>query len=833
MVKCVSLLAPPGPKFIDQRCGGNFFPGLGFNILEAKEDVGLPSEGPSHFGRQRSSVPSEDRGFVMKTMNFTGNSRLGLLLLVAGLIGFVAPQARADEEKDPPTRVARISYVEGSVSLQPGGQGDWGSADRNRPMTIGDKIWADKDSRAELQAGQASIHLGSMTALSFLNLDEGITQMRLAEGSINFRVRELREGELYEVDTPNLAFTVKQAGAFRIDVNEDGDASRVTAIRGEGEITADGKTYQVHVGEQAEFTGAENPAYSINRAPGPDGLDRWAEERDLKEDNSVSAKYVSRDMPGYNDLDDNGDWRDEPEYGHVWYPREVAPDWAPYSDGYWNWVGPWGWTWVGYEPWGFAPYHYGRWAFIGGAWGWCPGSFYGGYPIYGPAFVGFFGGGFGFGVGWFPLGWGEPFYPWFRCGRGFRERINVRNTFIRNVNVIHNTNIRNVNFVNSHNPRAVTTATRNAFTNGQRINRGAMHLPAGALNGAKVTNSVGLKPTQHSSLGMANVKSNIARPPAAVQSRAVVARTAPAPGATHSPVRTMNGSATTAGRFGNSPANGTARVNGQFSNSGAGGNARANGRVENSPANSGMTPRQRELSQNRPPSAMPNSNRSTSNMINNGQQRSGNNSRTWEAQGNSTDRGRAPQGFGSSNRPANAPAQGSARTTSDRPPWANGGAQPRGGNNSSSRPSAPNNNNRPSNSNGGRSYEPPQRSNSSPSYGNRGYSQQPTYSSPRTYSAPSRSYPAPSRSDSAPSRSYSAPSRSYSAPSYSAPSRSYSAPSRSYGGGGGSYGGGGGSHGGGSYSGGSSHGGGGSGSGSHAGGGGGGGSHGGGGHGRP
>src|SRR5258707_784782 len=233
----------------------------------------------------------------MKTMTFTGKSSLSMLLCLAGLLSFVAPQARAQEgqaEKDPPTRVARISYVDGSVSLQPGGQGDWGSAARNRPMTIGDKIYVDKDSRAELQAGPAAIHLGSMTALSFLNLDQGITQMRLPEGSINFRVSELREGDLYEVDAPNLAFTVKQAGAFRIDVSENGDSARVTAIRGDGEVTAGGKTYPVHAEERAEFSGTDNIQSHFERAPGPDGLDRWAAERDVKEDNSVSARYVSR-----------------------------------------------------------------------------------------------------------------------------------------------------------------------------------------------------------------------------------------------------------------------------------------------------------------------------------------------------------------------------------------------------------------------------------------------------------------------------------------------------------------------------------------------------------
>jgi len=765
-------------------------------------------------------VQSEDRGFVMKTITFTGKSSLSMLLFFAGLLSFGAPNARADEEKDPPTRVARISYVEGSVSLQPGGQGDWGSAAKNRPVTIGDKIWVDKDSRAELQAGPAAIHLGSMTALSFLNLDQGITQMRLAEGSVNFRVSELRQGDLYEVDAPNLAFTVKEAGAFRVDVNDNGDSARVTVIRGEGEVTAGGKTYEVHPGERAEFNGTENVQYSIEKAPGPDGLDRWAAERDSKEDRSVSAKYVSRDMVGYDDLDDYGDWRDEPEYGHVWYPREVAVGWAPYSYGYWNWVGPWGWTWVDYSPWGFAPYHYGRWNYFGGRWGWCPGPIYG-PPVYGPAFVGFFGGGFGFGVGWFPLGFGEPFFPWFRCRREFITQINVRNTFIRNTNVF-NTNIRNVGFVNAHNVNAVTVANRNAFMNGQAINRGATHLTPAALRGAQVTNSVGIHPTQHSALGSVNMRSNVARPPAAVQNRAVMARTAPAAGASQMRVHTVNSAGLTSGRAGNASENSgmsqrlatqqnmPARNNAPTSNNRPGNAPVMNGRLNSTPATSQMI-RQRELSQNRPPSAMSNSNRTSASVMGNAtSQRVGNSPRTWEAQGSATDRGRAPAGFGNSNRPTTtAPAQTARMSDTNRPPWARGSGQPAPSNGQSSRPSAPSyNSNRPSNSNNGRAYEPPQRS--QPSSNNRGYSQQPrsynpppsrSYSEPRTYSAPSRSYPAPSRS--------------YSAPSYSAPSRGYSGGGGGSRGGGGYSGGGGGSRG---YSGGG-------GGGSHSSGGGGGSSH--------
>src|SRR6266849_10071989 len=197
---------------------------------------------------------------------FAGKSRAVLLMSLSGLLLLIAPKARADEG-DPPSRVARISYLDGNVSFQPSGAEDWAAAAKNRPVTIGDKLWTDQDSRAELQAGQASLHLGSMTALSFLNLDEGITQLRIAEGALNFRVREMREGDLYEVDTPNLAFTVKEAGAFRIDVNENGDGTRVTVLRGEGVITTEGKTYEVHAGEQAELNGVDNPQYNVGPAP--------------------------------------------------------------------------------------------------------------------------------------------------------------------------------------------------------------------------------------------------------------------------------------------------------------------------------------------------------------------------------------------------------------------------------------------------------------------------------------------------------------------------------------------------------------------------------------
>ena len=438
----------------------------------------------------------------MKT-NLTVLRLVALLLCVTGLLFYASPLVRAQEQEnianiqaqenvsgldattdddpvstnptadanDPPSRVARISFLEGSVSMQPGGQGDWGSAAKNRPMTIGDKLWTDRDSRAELQAGQVAIHIGDMTALSFLNLDANVTQMRLAEGKLNFRVREIRQGENFEVDTPNLVFTVREAGAFRIDVDENGDSSSVTVIRGQGEVAAGGQVYTLHAGERADITGTDSSVqYSAGAAAEPDALDRWSQERDVREDNSASAKHVSRDVVGYSDLDDYGTWKEEPEYGSVWVPNNVPQDWAPYSSGYWSYVGPWGWTWVDSAPWGFAPFHYGRWNNFGGYWGWSPGPIYS-PAYYSPAFVGFYGGGFGVGfglgfglgaaVGWFPLGWGEPFHPWYHCGPGYWHNVNVYNTHFNNVNRVTVNNFHNFNnYRYAHNPGAVSAMSR-------------------------------------------------------------------------------------------------------------------------------------------------------------------------------------------------------------------------------------------------------------------------------------------------------------------------------------------------------------------------------------
>src|SRR6202795_156949 len=797
------------------------YPPRGYTLQEAAKR--LTTDG----SLVRTPIRTAVQGKRVMKPNLTGKRFIALFFTLVGLLFLMTPVIRAqaqenvanvtpqdndgmepsaDDTQDPPSRVARMSYMDGSVSMQPGGTGEWGSAAKNRPVTIGDKLWTDKDPRAELEAGQASIHIGSMTALSFLNLDQNVIQMRLAEGHVNFRVRELRQGETYEIDTPNLAFTVREAGAFRVDVNENGDYTTVSVIRGKAEVAAGGQTYPVNAGERADISGTDaNVTYIPGSASEPDPLDRWAQERNIKEDQSPSARYVSRDTVGYSDLDDYGTWKQEPEVGNVWVPDNTPQDWAPYSNGNWAYVAPWGWTWVGSEPWGFAPYHYGRWNNFGSYWGWCPGPIFA-PPFYGPAFVGFLGGGFGFGFGWgggfgwFPLGWGEPFRPWYHGGRGYWNNVNVHNTHFNNFNNVNNS--RNFNYRYARNVNAVTTASHNTIVNGQAINRSATHLSANSLRGAQVTNGMKASPTHASYFGASNTHGRVATPSTSVQNRSVGARSTPAAAASHMPVRAMNSASLSANHGSSSPAGNVARGG---SNAPGFNNAR-----------------QSQLSSNRPPSAAQSQNSRPSGSFNNGANGSRPNGsfnhntngsrpttsgRSWNAQGNATDSGRAPQGFGGSNHSAT--PQTARMTSSDRPPWAGGGNRAGGAssaprNSSSMSVSGGNSGGRqPSSYNGGnRSYTPPSYNNNRSS-GNYNSSPNRNYSAPRGYNAPSN-------------RNYSAPRSSSPAP------RSYSAPRSSGGGGGG-----GGSHGGG---GGGFHGGGGGGGGSHGGGGGGGGSHGGGGH---
>jgi hypothetical protein len=469
---------------------------------------------------------------------------------------------QAPQQQDPPGRVARVQYMTGQVSMQPGGVNDWVAADMNRPLTTADRVWTDKDSRAELNVGDGFLRMNSETSVTLTNVSDQTVQIELDQGTVSLTVRHLEPGEVYEIDTPNYAFTVMKTGVYRFDVYPNQDESWVTVRSGYGQATGKGAAVRVNSGMQVRFRADNSLQHTAYAAPDRDGFEDWAQVRDKRLQDSVSARYVSPGVIGYQDLDANGSWSQSPNYGAVWVPNSVPAGWAPYRFGHWAWIAPWGWTWVDDAPWGFAPFHYGRWVSYGGGWGWAPGP-YGGYwnPYYAPALVGWiggpgfgigfgFGGGWGFGIGvgfgWYPLGWGQPFYPRY-CGWGhggwYRGGGYVSNAYFRNVNITntHITNINNVtnnyyhnNLGNVRNTEAVmrngvTSAPKSAFTSGAAVNKVGGAVPASAIGKGQVMSTANVSPTKSSVLGGQTPRTT-GIPAASANSRSVVTNARPPAG---------------------------------------------------------------------------------------------------------------------------------------------------------------------------------------------------------------------------------------------------------------------------------------------------------------
>ncbi len=393
------------------------------------------------------------------------------------------------------------------------------------------------------------MRLGPNTAFQFLNLDDEAVQIRLAEGTLTVRVRSLAQNQIFEVDTPNLAFTVVRPGEYRIDANPDSQTTIITVRDGEGDVTGGGQAFPVYARQQIVVRGEDQITYSLGSPPRDDAWDQWCSTRDRREDQSQSARYVSREATGYEDLDEYGRWGNQPGYGEVWMPNSVAAGWAPYHDGHWAWIAPWGWTWVDDAPWGFAPYHYGRWASFGGRWGWIPGP-YGVTPIYAPALVAWIGGGSGgfrlsfsigtaAAIGWFPLGPREPYFPSYQVSQRYFTRVNNTNTVINNTAINNyydysrNSNdkaIANIKYVNRNVRDGVIAVPQDTFARGHRVNQDARTVQAAQLSSAQVFGAPMIAPQRESVLGArADTASRAARPPAKVLSRPVVARTAPPP----------------------------------------------------------------------------------------------------------------------------------------------------------------------------------------------------------------------------------------------------------------------------------------------------------------
>jgi hypothetical protein len=332
------------------------------------------------------------------------------------------------------------------------------------------------------------------------------------------------------VDTPEFSFGLTKIGQYRIEVPDKGTAlltvrlGEAEAFKGNG-----GAPEPVHQGRQAQTAGGKVEQHSV---PALDNFDNWCIDRDQREDLSLSARYVSRDVPGYAELDHDGDWRTIDHYGPVWFPSNLDADWAPDRYGHFVQVDPWNMHWVDEKRWGFAPSHYGRWNKFNGEWGWIPpgpgksagsgtGSQFAIRPYYAPALVAwtkFAPGAAAAGevVGWFPLGPGEPWKPDVETSPAYVQRVNMSNTAIDKA-VFENPEAR-VDYVNRQ--VALTAVPSGDLAAGRPVGKQFVHVPETALALGVVSAASGIIATREARIGPLG---QAPEPPPEIANRAVAA----------------------------------------------------------------------------------------------------------------------------------------------------------------------------------------------------------------------------------------------------------------------------------------------------------------------
>lgn len=368
----------------------------------------------------------------MKTTTFPLRRWLGQLftLLIVGC-STTLPAAQAGtaaySDDSPPLIAGRVAAIDGEVRIwrtEEDGDGAWDRAQLNDVVTVGTGLAAD-NGRTEVRVGPHALRLGASSVGGFSQLDFGAKVFNLERGVINIRLAAAQQGEAVAVVVAGVRIDLTAPGSYRVDAVDNAPLN-FTVFQGQGVVRYGTNNVTVNSSQALLMTQSSMNFAAAVATP----LDEWAFARDASYQSVQAARYVSPYMTGYEELDAHGDWVPDASYGTVWMPRAVPVGWAPYRDGRWRWVQPWGWTWVDTAPWGYAPFHYGRWVVIGNRWGWWPGNFVA-RPVWAPALVGFVGGGttvsIGFGgpvVGWYPLAPWHTYRPHFRSSPTYVTVIN-------------------------------------------------------------------------------------------------------------------------------------------------------------------------------------------------------------------------------------------------------------------------------------------------------------------------------------------------------------------------------------------------------------------------
>jgi hypothetical protein len=331
----------------------------------------------------------------------------------------------------PPTRVGCLSIVSGKIWVGVAGVPGWSAAGPNWPVAAGEVLHTDAQSRAEIEIGPHTLALAQESEMRIVGLDRQLIQLAMPQGRLYLHLRHLVADETVEIAMSRGGVWLSGPGEYDIDAGDQNQPARVAVIAGRARFAGGGADVTIAPGQIAVLAGAKPVAATFGKAA-TDAFDTGSRAQDYRQAKLVALYYISPEMTGYAALDGHGRWRNSSEYGWVWEPEGLPANWAPFRYGHWQQIAPWGWTWIDDQPWGFAPSHYGRWAFLDNRWGWVPGDFVDD-PAYVPASVAFLGTpGVGLSVadsstpaiGWFPLAPGEVYGPSYSKSLDYVRKLN-------------------------------------------------------------------------------------------------------------------------------------------------------------------------------------------------------------------------------------------------------------------------------------------------------------------------------------------------------------------------------------------------------------------------
>jgi hypothetical protein len=352
-----------------------------------------------------------------------------------------------------------LRFLEGDVQVKTEDAKEWLPASINMPLTDSDQIWVPDNGRAEMFLRNGTIvRLDRNTFLEMPAPGDKQTRFYMGAGRVYGNVI-VEKGNAVILETPAASFLAHANSVFRIDVAENEDS---TASVFQGELYADRGTGQMKIGAGERMVLKKDAQHPVLAKLLPaDEWEQWNKQRDrefTKPGSGNATAYLPDELKPYSyDLNKNGQWVYEQEYGYVWTPTViVVQNWAPYRIGRWAWMRG-DYVWISYEPWGWVPYHYGRWAFIGKR-GWCWVPPRRGFAYWGPGYVGWvhtptY-------VSWVPLAPREVYY-----GRGHYGpySVNIKNVTVQNITANRPA------YKNIHVDKAVTTMHRDTFVTGRQV----------------------------------------------------------------------------------------------------------------------------------------------------------------------------------------------------------------------------------------------------------------------------------------------------------------------------------------------------------------------------